>query len=82
VHGIVERDPKTNGNEMPLDYPSGAMERPLSTGERSGFEPLSDTFADRTAEWLDRIEAMIERYPWPTLLLALGVGYVIARRMR
>ena len=34
------------------------------------------------AEWLDRIEAVIERYPWPTLLLALGLGYVIARRMR
>jgi hypothetical protein len=33
-------------------------------------------------QWSDRIESMIERYPWPTLLLAMGVGYVIARRMR
>jgi hypothetical protein len=32
--------------------------------------------------WLDRIEAMIERYPGPTLLIALGLGYMISRRMR
>jgi hypothetical protein len=25
---------------------------------------------------------VIERYPWATLLLALGVGYAISRRMR
>lgn len=34
------------------------------------------------AYWLERIEALIERYPWQTVLLGLGIGYVIARRMR
>ena len=33
-------------------------------------------------QWSDRIESMIERYPWPTLLLALGLGYLLARRLR
>jgi hypothetical protein len=33
-------------------------------------------------DWSDRIESMIERYPWPTLLLAMGLGYLIARRVR
>ena len=30
----------------------------------------------------ERIEDLIERYPWPTLLIALGVGYMISRRLR
>ena len=33
-------------------------------------------------QWSGRIESMIERYPWPTLLLALGLGYFLARRVR
>lgn len=32
--------------------------------------------------WLARIESVIERYPWPTLLVALGLGYALARKMR
>jgi hypothetical protein len=33
-------------------------------------------------QWSTRIESMIERYPWPTILLALGFGYLLARRLR
>jgi hypothetical protein len=87
VHGIVERDySKSDGHhQMPLEYPPGATNRPAATGENPLSQALnatSETFTDLGAEWLDRIEAVIERYPWPTLLLALGLGYVIARRMR
>jgi hypothetical protein len=69
---------------MPLEFPSGATDRPAPFAENSvsHVDTASETFTDWTADWLDRIEAVIERYPWPTLLLALGVGYVIARRMR
>lgn len=42
--------------------------------------PIESTLA--WAQWTDRIELMIERYPWPALLLALGLGYLIARRVR
>lgn len=28
------------------------------------------------------LEAQIEHYPWPALLLAMGVGYLLARRVR
>jgi hypothetical protein len=28
------------------------------------------------------LEEMIERYPWPTVLLGVGVGFVLARLMR
>jgi hypothetical protein len=50
------------------DYPSS----------KSGFTSSSQW----VGSWLERMESLIERYPWPTLLLALSVGYVISRRMR
>lgn len=43
---------------------------------------LSEASGDGAVGWRERIESMIERYPWPTLLLALGIGYIISRRMR
>jgi hypothetical protein len=53
-----------------------------ATTESLGLEPGCETSADETTGWLDRIESLIERYPWPTLLLGLAVGYAISRRMR
>ena len=50
--------------------------------ESLGLEPEDETYVDETTGWVDRIESVIERYPWPTLLLALAVGYAISRRMR
>ena len=35
-----------------------------------------------SGQWSTRIESMIEHYPWPTILLALGFGYLLARRLR
>jgi hypothetical protein len=70
---------------MPREYSPGATDRPTTTTENAvsqAFNSTSETLSDWTAEWLDRMEAAIERYPWPALLLALGVGYAIARRMR
>ena len=45
-------------------------------------EDRYDTDVLETTGWLDQIESVIARYPWPALLLALGVGYAISRRMR
>jgi hypothetical protein len=54
------------------------------TGGSSKSDPvaLSEMDGDQAWGWFDRIEATIERYPWPTLLIALGLGYIISRRMR
>jgi hypothetical protein len=43
---------------------------------------LSEMDGDQDMGWLERIEGTIERYPWPTLLIALSLGYIMSRRMR
>ena len=68
---------------MPLQHPTATGDRLTgATTESLRVEPPCETYADDTTGWLDRIESVIERYPWPTVLLALGVGYAISRRMR
>ncbi len=82
VRGIVM---KGTNNEMPPKHPTATGEcRTMTeaTTESLGLEPGCETSADETTGWLDRIESLIERYPWPTLLLGLAVGYAISRRMR
>jgi len=82
VRGIVV---KGTNNDMPLQHPTATGECRTMTGattESLGLEPEGETYADETRGWLDRIESVIEQYPWPTLLLALAVGYAISRRMR
>lgn len=59
---------------MPLQHPTGTA--PF------GLEAMDEAHVDQRTGWLDRMESLIERYPWPTLLLALGVGYMLARRIR
>ena len=58
---------------------------------RSGATTIAEEFVEldepsvssvEWAQWSTRIETMIERYPWPTILLALGFGYLLARRLR
>jgi predicted alpha/beta hydrolase family esterase len=69
---------------MSLQDVPGAERFPTTAGTTVSqhFENISATLADQAADWLDHIEAVIERYPWPTVLVGLGIGYVIARRMR
>jgi len=70
---------------MPRQYPTGT--RAHSTVTAGGPDTvergvLCETYVDQTRGWLDSITSLIERYPWPTLLLAFGIGYAISRRMR
>jgi hypothetical protein len=69
---------------MPLQDLPGAERLTTTAGSTASqrLDSISETLADHAADWLDRIEAVIERYPWPTVLVALGIGYLIARRMR
>jgi hypothetical protein len=68
---------------MPLQNPLGTADRPIMTAgstESHRLGAMSETYVGTA--WRDRIESMIERYPWATLLLALSLGYMISRRIR
>jgi len=69
---------------MPLSQPSGTADRPTVTtsGVSDRLQTTSESPADTAAGWLRALESLIERYPWPTLLLALSLGYMISRRLR
>ena len=54
----------------------------MSPSEPDYLKAQSEADIDRTTGWLGSVESLIERYPWPTLLLALSLGYMISRRMR
>ena len=88
VHGIVDEGRQCSlpaQNPMPLQNPPGTMDHPTPTIEAehaSRVGSISETLADKMAVWRDRMELLIERYPWPACMLALGVGYLLARRMR
>lgn len=43
---------------------------------------LDEPSVSSVGQWSTSIESMVERYPWPTILLALGFGYLLARRLR
>ncbi len=60
----------------------GTEDRPIGmTGE--GFLEVVDGESEPWASnLLDNIESVIQRYPWPTLLLGLGIGYLLAQRVR
>ena len=74
----------TKDNKMPLSQPSGTADRPTVTtsGVSDRLQTTSESSADTTTGWLRGLESLIERYPWPTLLLALSLGYMISRRLR
>jgi predicted alpha/beta hydrolase family esterase len=59
------------------EYRSGA-----TTIAEESVELDEPSVSSEWAQWSTRIESMIERYPWPTILLALGFGYLLARRLR
>jgi hypothetical protein len=67
---------------MSLQHPAGTSDRPTTVENRTSLGEGSDHTYGVESNWLATIESMIERYPWPTLLLALGLGYLLSTRMR
>jgi len=64
-----------------LPEPSRELYRRATEGE--GFLEVVDGESEPWASnLLDNIESVIQRYPWPTLLLAMGIGYLLAQRVR
>ncbi len=68
---------------MPLHNPTGSDDLTTITAAATDAPGREAVQGEAEGEaWLDRMESMIERYPWPTLILALGIGYALARKLR
>jgi len=64
-----------------LPEPSQELYRRTTEGE--GFLEVVDGESEPWASsLLDNIESVIQRHPWPTLLLGIGIGYLLAQRVR
>ena len=66
--GVVEEDADTTMHRFDMG------ERfPEIAEEVTGISPI---------RLLGNLESVIQRYPWPTLLVGIGIGYLVARQMR
>jgi hypothetical protein len=60
----------------------------VRTAPTSGVEsvvpskPLQSSVDGGVGRVVEQLEEIIERYPWPTVVLGLAVGFVLARWMR
>ncbi|ALA59207.1 hypothetical protein [Nitrospira moscoviensis] len=71
------------------DRPWDPVTAPVAAPAASGSSDAGSLrpSADGRGEWslgrfVHDIEALIQRYPWPTIFLGMGAGFLLARRMR
>ena len=67
---------------MPPYNPTGTDDVPTITATDGLRRDLASATHGDPEGWLARIESVIERYPWETFLVAVGVGYALARKLR
>ena len=75
---------------MDQQYSTGTVDRPIRSTDGPGLSEQCSDLVDEVSEsspsWansvLGNMESVIQRYPWPTLLLGIGIGYLAARRVR
>ncbi len=41
-----------------------------------------DGMAGMVGDGIEQLERLIRQYPWPTILFGIGLGFLLARRMR
>jgi hypothetical protein len=74
---------------MDQQYSTGTVDRPIRSTDGPGPSEQCSDLVDEVFESsplansvLGNMESVIQRYPWPTLLLGIGIGYLVARRVR
>jgi hypothetical protein len=73
---------------MNQQYSVGTVDHPIRPTDGPGpSEQCADLVDDESSpSWannvLSNMESVIQLYPWPTLLLGIGIGYLLARRVR
>ena len=75
---------------MDQQYSIGTVDRLISPTDGPGASEqcahLIDDVSESSSSWtnsvLSNMESVIQQYPWPALLLGIGIGYLAARRVR
>jgi hypothetical protein len=86
----MDQEDSVGTEDRPIGMTIGSSRPPEPSQElyrRATEHEGSRDVIDRESEpWasslLDNIESIIQRYPWPTLLLGMGIGYLLAQRVR
>lgn len=67
-----------NRLDLQTDTVAGLAVEPDALTARS----IQARVAFRMGEVVQRLEGVIQQYPWPTVLLGIGFGFLLARRVR
>lgn len=87
---MMDQEDSVGTEDRPIGMTIGSSRLPEPSQELYRRSPEGEGFLEvvdgESEPWasnlLDNIESVIQRYPWPTLLLGMGIGYLLAQRVR
>jgi hypothetical protein len=71
-----------NTMEFQTDTVTGLTVEPESVTVASSVQSMQARVASKMGEGVHRLEGVIRQYPWPIVMLGIGLGFLLARRMR
>jgi hypothetical protein len=71
-----------NTMEFQKDTGPGLTVEPESVTVASSAQSMQARVASKMGEGVHRLEGVIRQYPWPIVMLGIGLGFLLARRMR
>jgi hypothetical protein len=60
----------------------GLAVEPVALTPGSSAQSMQARVSSKLNEGLQRVESVIQQYPWPTVMLGIGLGFLLARRVR
>lgn len=68
--------------DLPRDTVAGLTVEPEDARTDLSVQSVQARVASTLAEVIQRLEGVIQQYPWPTVMLGIGFGFLLARRVR
>lgn len=83
-HSMAVPDPRAATLARSWENAATADRDPLSPASVMEVRDAVTGYPQAHASYgmLDRVEQVIRQYPWPTLMTGIGLGFLLARRMR
>jgi hypothetical protein len=61
---------------------AGLTVEPAELTPGSSAQSIQTRISSMMQEGVQRLEGAIQQYPWPMVMLGIGFGYLLARRVR